>query len=149
MICIFTSRASGNRLSISRQDRDDLQNLYILTTNIAQRLSNSKDGLPYLRAPLQLSLLISPIYLLTPVQLHKKSFSRQLMLSTSETLGNKKPDSIIEVEKAIWRVVFSLAEGRLDPSELLQQLANDLPWSQITEASEDDRGWFTMSKKII
>jgi hypothetical protein len=148
MIYIFTSRASANRLSLSLQEQDDLQHLYDLTTTIAQRLSNTKDGLPYLRAPLQLSLLISPLYLLAPVQLHKRAFSRQLMLSTSEALGNRKPETIIEVEKAIWRVVFSLAEGRLDPSQLLQQLANDLPLKRIKEASEDDRRWFSLSENI-
>jgi hypothetical protein len=79
----------------------------------ARALTGSSDGLPLLRAPLQLALLISPIYLLFPLPLYKRSFNRQLMLSIGEALGNRKPALIVEVEKAIWRVVFALVEGPL------------------------------------
>ncbi len=48
------------------------------------------------------------------------------MLSTSEFLGNRKPDTLVTVEKAIWRVVFALADERLNPTELLKKLADEL-----------------------
>jgi len=140
-------RASGGKpLSLSPQERDDLHNLYRLTTNIANKLSNTKDGLPFLRAPLQLSLLVSPLYLLIPAQLHKKSYSRQHMLSMSEFLGNRKPDTLVAVENAIWRVVFALADGHLNPTELLKKLADDLPWGQISKLTSEDRCWFGICK---
>ena len=140
-------RASdGERLSLSAQEEEDLRNLYFLTTNIAEKLSNSKDGLPYLRAPLQLSLLISPLYLLIPSQLHKKSYNRQLMLSTSEFLGNQKPDTLVAVENAIWRVVFALADGRLHPTQLLKRLSDDLPWGRIAKLSPDECCFFAIGE---
>jgi hypothetical protein len=68
------------------------------------------------------------------------------MLSISERLGNQKPDCLIAVEKAIWEVVFALADGRLNPTELLKKLAEDLPWGKIAHLSEDEKGWFGISK---
>jgi hypothetical protein len=109
-------------------------------------LSGNKDGLTYLRAPLHLSLLISPLYLLIPSQLHKKSFNRQLVLATSEALGNQKPDALVAVEKAIWKVVFALADGRLNPTQLLKELAQELPWDGITKLSQEESGCFVLSK---
>jgi hypothetical protein len=145
-ITLLHRASDGEGLSLSAQDEEDLRNLQFLTTNIAEKLSTSKDGLPYLRAPLQLSLLISPLYLLIPSQLHKKSYSRQLMLSTSEVLGNQKPDTLVAVEKAIWKVVFALADGRLHPAQLLKRLADDLPWGRIAKLSPDDCSCFAIGE---
>jgi hypothetical protein len=138
--------SGGDTLALSPREEDDLRNLNFLTTNIAQTLSGTKDGLPHLRAPLQLSLLISPLYLLIPAQLHKKAFSRQLMLSTFEHLGNEKPRILCEVEQAIWKIVFALADGRLSPTQLLKEFAENLPWSSISCLSEDETCWFAMGE---
>lgn len=144
----FLHRASNvKHLSLSDHEQEDLRSLYFLTTNIAQKLSGSKDGLPYLRAPLQLSLLISPLYLLIPSQLHKKSYSRQLMLAINARLGNQKPAPLVAIENAIWKVVFALADGRLNPTQLLKRLADDFPWGAIAKLSSDESGWFRISKR--
>jgi len=68
------------------------------------------------------------------------------MLSVSEQLGNQKPAALVAVEKAIWQVVFALAEGRLSPTKLLKTLADELPWSQIATVSEETKGWFVIGK---
>jgi hypothetical protein len=68
------------------------------------------------------------------------------MLSTSEFLGNRKPDTLVAVEKAIWRVVFALADGRLNPTALLKKLADDLPWGEISKLTSEDRCWFRICK---
>jgi hypothetical protein len=110
--------------------------------------NDSGSGLAALCAPLQLSLLISPIFLLLPNQLVKDSFNRQLMISTSIALGNAKTDLILEVEHVIWKVVFELASGTLTPDRLLFRLDQDFPWPKIeSEArSENERNWFQLDK---
>ena len=102
----------------------------------------------FLRSPLQLSLLISPIYLLFGVQLVKKNYNRRTMLLMNQVLGNRKTDLTIEVEKAIWKVVFSLAKGRLDPAQLLHRLCQDLPWEKIIAAKDSavECHWFDFRK---
>ena len=144
----FLHRASNvKHLSLSAEEEEDLGSLYFLTTNIAQKLSGSKDGLPYLCAPLQLSLLISPLYLLIPSQLHKKLYSRQLMLAINARLGTQKLAPLVAIENAIWKVVFALADGHLNPTQLLKRLADDFPWGAIAKLSSDDSGWFRISKR--
>jgi hypothetical protein len=98
-----------------------------------------------MRAPLHLALLISPIYLLLPMQLFKKSYNRHVMLSISTCLGNSKPQLLLDVEKEIWKTLFSLASGTIDPFDLLRQLSDTLPWNDIHAASSTDSQWFNLS----
>jgi len=118
---------------------------------IVRKLTGGNEGVSRLRAPLQLSLLISPLYLLCPFQLIKKTYNRQAMLSINRLLGNGKTELIIEVEKAIWNVLFSLAEGSLDSVQLLHHLCEQLPWDKITTATNSDheRHWFNLGKRYI
>lgn len=122
--------------------------LYWLTTNIGRQLSNNKDpeGLPYLRATLQLALLISPLYLLLPIQLHKKTYHRQSLLAISELLGNRKPASIVAAEMAIWKTLFTLADGLVEPVHLLRELSMELGQMR---ASREDQVWFNLGKLIV
>lgn len=136
-------RAHAGQLPLSVEEREDLQDLSGLISIIGDGLGSTSDGLPHLRAPLQLSLLISPLYLFCPVQLYKRAFNRQQMLSTCQMLGNGKPDILIDIEKAIWRVVFILAKGRHDPMPLLRQLCDGLPWDRIKSAKDY---WFDRSE---
>jgi len=69
------------------------------------------------------------------------------MLSISEQLGNQKPATLVAVEKAIWKVVFALADGRLNPTQLLKSLADDLPWGEIAKVSDADKCWFAFGKR--
>ena len=142
---MFPRASDGKHLSLSQQQEEDLRDLFFLTRNIAKTLSGTQNGFPFLRAPLQLSLLISPLYLLIPSQLHKKTYSRQVLLATSERLGTKKPAALLAVEKAIWKVVFDLADGCHHPTQLLKSLAHDLPWGDIKQLSQDEECWFAVS----
>ena len=139
-------RAHAGQLPLSVEEREDLQDLSGLISIIGDGLGSTSEGLPHLRAPLQLSLLISPLYLFCPVQLYKRAFNRQQMLSTCQMLGNGKPDILIDIEKAIWRVVFILAKGRHDPMPLLRQLCDGLPWDRIKSAKDC---WFDHSESHI
>lgn len=107
------------------------------------------DGVSQMRAPLHLALLISPIYLLLPVQHFKKSYNRQTMLNISTCLGNSKPRILLEVERTIWRTLFSLASGLHDPIDLLHQLSEDLPWNSISAASSVHSEWFNLGAFVI
>jgi hypothetical protein len=66
------------------------------------------------------------------------------MLSISTCLGNSKPQVIIDIEMAIWRTIFFLASGMVDPFDLLHQLSADLPWDSIHAASSTDSQWFNL-----
>ena len=136
-----------NPLPLSDQEKGDLEDLSLLSQIVAQHVTGS-ERLMFLRSPLQLSLLISPIYLFFGVQLIKKTYNRRTMLLMNQVLGNGKTDLTIEVEKAIWRVVFSLAEGRLDPAQLLHRLCQDLPWEKIIAAKDSavECHWFDFRK---
>jgi hypothetical protein len=70
------------------------------------------------------------------------------MISTSIMLGNAKTDLILEVERVIWKIVFALASGTLEPNQLLLRLEGDLPWLQIeSEARSVNRcHWFQLGK---
>ena len=135
-----------HRIHLAIQEKEELQDLSSLAVAIATQLKSKIEGLSFLRAPLQLALLISPIYLLNPGQLMKRTYNRNTMLSIYRLLGNKKPESIVEVEKAIWKVVFELSEGHLDPAQLLLNLYDNLPWEKMASLSEDDLRWFDLSK---
>src|SRR6266511_103125 len=104
----------NHRNDLSATDQDDVKDLTTLLAGISVS-HGSAYGVSCMHAPLHLALLISPIYLLLPVQLFKKSYNRHMMLSISQSLGNKKPKIILDVEMAIWRTLFSLASGLLDP----------------------------------
>ena len=134
-----------HRQTLSDEDQEDLNDLRSLFDELsaAQRAT---DGVSFMRAPLQLALLISPIYLLLPVQHFKKSYNRHTMLSISTCLGNSKPQVLVDVETAIWKTLFSLASGMIDPFDLLHKLSDDLPWDNIHAASSMDSGWFSLGR---
>jgi hypothetical protein len=73
------------------------------------------------------------------------------MIELSTFLGNSKTPILQEVEKAIWKTLFSLASGTLDSRRLLNQLVDDLPWDQIQRAGSDEseRTWFSLGKSIV
>jgi hypothetical protein len=99
-----------------------------------------------MRAPLHLALLVSPIYLLLPSQHHKRSFNRETMVRLSTCLGNSKPQVVLDVEMAIWKSLFSLASGGIDPFDLLQKLSVELPWESIEAAPPEVSHWFNLGK---
>ena len=124
---------------------EDLETLRIL---YAKYSPSGGDGPSRLRSPLHLALFISPLFLLLPFNIIKKSYNRQAMIDISRCLGNQKPQVILEVEKAIWNTLFSLVSGTIDPLGLLQNLSDKMPWSKIDSAQSTDsvRRWFCFGK---
>jgi hypothetical protein len=137
----FILRLFLHRKSLSASNQHDVETIKALFDALQQ----SKEGVSYMRAPLQLALLISPIYLLLPIQHFKKSYNRNTMLSIGTCLGNAKPPLILDVEKAIWKTLFSIASGTVDPFDQLHQLSQNLPWDRI-QASSTDSSWFDLGK---
>jgi hypothetical protein len=68
------------------------------------------------------------------------------MLSISTCLGNSKPQVVLDVEMAIWKMLFSLASGMMDPFDVLQQLSAQLPWADIDAAPLNVAQWFNLGK---
>ena len=102
-----------------------------------------------MRAPLNLALLISPIYLLLPLKHFKKSYNQNTMLGISASLGNAKPQVLRDVEMQIWKTLCSLASGMHDPFDLLHKLAESLPWDRIQAASSTDSTWFNLGECLF
>ena len=85
----------------SANDAEDMKEFCSLITAISEK-TGTGESLSALRAPLQLALFISPICLLFPFQIIKKSFNRQLVITTAIKLGNEKPKLILDIEKCMY-----------------------------------------------
>jgi hypothetical protein len=145
MIYLFLLQLTFDRQTLSAEEQEDLNELRSLFEGLSQS-RKSRDGVMQMRAPLHLALLISPIYLLLPMQHFKKSYNRHTMLSISTCLGNLKPQVVLDVEMVIWKSLFSLASGKIDPTDLLQQLSANLPWADIEAAPPHVSHWFNLGK---
>lgn len=101
------------------------------------------------RSPFQLAVMLSPLYLLSTFRLSKKSFHRRTVIDLAARLGPHKPPCILAVENVIWDAIFSLAEGRLSVYQVLRNLTNSLPWSDIDTASNADQQWFKPASRMF
>ena len=137
-----TSSRLHDSILVSPEDQENFEEF----CELAAEVSSSVEGLSYLRAPLQLALMISPLFLLFSFQLAKKSFNRQTLFNLAIQLGNEKPDLLLEVEKSIWNAVFALAGGTSTPLQALKSVLADIPWEKI-ESAEGPAicGWFDLT----
>jgi hypothetical protein len=62
----------------------------------------------------------------------------------SIALGNNKPEQLLEVEKLIWRALFTLSEGTTAPEHILGDLLLKIPWQNFPTTSPQDSEWFTI-----
>lgn len=136
-------------LSRGYQDEESYERFVVEYDNFIKNCQvegyNSSVSLVGSRSPLQLSLMISPLYLLVTMRLSSKSFNRRSVIDLAAKLGSHKPPLILAVENLIWDAIFYLAEGQVSVYDVLHDLANSLPWSLIDEALNlhMDKGWFT------
>lgn len=68
------------------------------------------------------------------------------MIHAWMALGGGKPKLLVDVEKLIWKTIFSIAQGA-DPLAELLKLQKILPWSDISELRETDpvaSAWFDL-----
>jgi hypothetical protein len=102
------------------------------------------------RSPLQLALMISPLYLLLTARLSLKSYHRRTLIDSAAKLGPQKPPLILTVENLIWDALFKLAEGRSLVHDVLLDLANSLPWSEINgELNPATEAWFNLDSCML
>jgi hypothetical protein len=102
------------------------------------------------RSPLQLALMISPLYLLTTARLSMRSYHRRTVIDLAAKLGPKKPPLILTVENLIWDAVFKLSEGRVLVHDVLKDLANSLPWNEINgELNPGTETWFNLDSCML
>jgi hypothetical protein len=102
-------------------------------------------------SPFQLSVMISPLYLLVTRQLSTKSFHCRTVIGIAARLGPHKPPHLLAVENCIWDAVFRLAEGGMSVYTMLRDLANSLPWSDINVAlnCDSNKQWFAPRPPMI
>ena len=97
------------------------------------------------RSPLQLALMISPLYLLMTARLSMKSYHRRTLIDFAAKLGPQKPPLILTIENLIWDALFKLAEGCFSVYDVLFGLANSLPWTEINGALDPGtEKWFDL-----
>lgn len=102
------------------------------------------------RTPLQLALMISPLYLLMTFRLSTKSFNRKTVIDLAAKLGPHKPPLVLAVEKLIWDALFKLADAPPGAYVVLRDLANTLPWSQINDVlNGDTERWFSLTPGML
>lgn len=95
------------------------------------------------RVPLQLSLTITPLFLLHTTLLTNGSYNRAHVLELSLALGSEKPSLLLDIERQIWKTLFILAEGDAQPLETLKGLKNNLPWEEIEAVKKTPvAAWF-------
>ena len=65
----------------------------------------------------------------------------------SIALGNEKPEQLLDVEKVIWRTLFTLSEGTKPPEDVLGDLIIQIPWQGLPPClptSQQVSEWFTI-----
>ncbi|PPQ83530.1 hypothetical protein CVT25_006959 [Psilocybe cyanescens] len=130
----------------TEQEKVFLKELDAFVRTIANKHTLTASGgvsLASFRAPFHLSVAILPLYLLFPLLLAKKSWNRNTILRISSRLGNGKPEALLKVEMVLWEVILAMADGVLNPSDVLEKLKKALPWPLIQSAlSGNERSWF-------
>lgn len=102
------------------------------------------------RTPLQLALMISPLYLFMTRRLSAKSFHRQLVIDVAARLGPHKHPLLISVEDCIWEAIFKLADGPSSVYEVLEGLASSLPWNMINDQLNcGTEQWFALAEGML
>lgn len=86
-----------------------------------------------LRFPLQLALLISPLCLLLPVNLDKRSFGRATLMQLSIRLGACKPELLRQTEKMLWKAILDIVNRPGEYLAIMEGLASAFPTSRIQE----------------
>ncbi|KAJ3517708.1 hypothetical protein NLJ89_g345 [Agrocybe chaxingu] len=102
-----------------------------------------------LRLPLHLALLISPLYLLVPVQLLKNPFGREAVMQLSVCLGNMKGPLLRLVEDEIMVTEARLAELDVDPLEELRSLFSRIPWESLRHCDVRERFFFRFEPETL
>ena len=113
-----------------RANLTDVASAYISHLCQSSGKSNANSSL---RFPLQMALLISPLCLLLPINLEKRSFSRGTLMQWSIRLGALKPAVFRQTEKTIWKAVLDIVNRPGDYMAILKGLASAFPSAYIRE----------------
>ena len=65
----------------------------------------------------------------------------------SIALGNEKPEQLLDVEKLIWRTLFTMSEATKPPEDVLNDMLNQIPWQNLTPClttTQQVSEWFTL-----
>jgi len=120
----------------------------------------------HLRLPLQVAVLLSPIFLLHETQIHKSRIYCQrykMMLvcepfltiisclifdhKYSKCLGNERPKSVIQFENVIWKAIFQIACGAIDVYQATDLIATAIP-GVMAIVEDGDASWFNLGLSL-
>lgn len=113
------------------------------------------------KMPLHLSLIISPLILLIPNKLHTKDWDQKALLlvgphcasalffsdgyifcQMGKKLGNQRPDSLLNAEKHMWKIIFCTGRGERTARDGIRDVLAHLPPDLLNEISSADCQWF-------
>ncbi|EDR00753.1 uncharacterized protein LACBIDRAFT_312983 [Laccaria bicolor S238N-H82] len=103
-----------------------------------------------LNLPIHLAAFVSPIGLLTGVQLCGRDYDRFSIFLMWKALGNMQPLPLRlwSIEKLLWDAIFSVARGQETGHGALTTFLMLVPWDQLGDLPEHDRRWFEAKQKI-
>ncbi|KIJ92390.1 hypothetical protein K443DRAFT_135302 [Laccaria amethystina LaAM-08-1] len=101
-----------------------------------------------LNLPIHLAAFVSPIGLLTGVQLCGRDYERYSIFLMWKALGNIQPLLLRNVEKLLWDAIFSVAQGKETGHGALTTFLTLIPWHQLDDLPEHDRHWFKANREI-
>ncbi|KDR72380.1 hypothetical protein GALMADRAFT_229150 [Galerina marginata CBS 339.88] len=127
----------------SQQSDSSSSNLFgSLPPNVLiPRESKNKETMRYMKSPITLAALLSPIYLLLPVNLITAYIGKLETLMISKRIGNTKPRELQCAEQQIWKALFAISTGKKAPLNALLECIDEIDWADIK--SVDSSGWFS------
>ncbi|KAF8813075.1 hypothetical protein BYT27DRAFT_7207231 [Phlegmacium glaucopus] len=110
-----------------------------------EKIARDKQNINNLHLPLQVALLISPIFLLQEIQIHLSTFYVQRYKPTlySKALGNGRPDIISKFEQFMWKELFSVAKGQQTIEDAATNIVEFIP-DHFNDIGSDIRNWFSL-----
>ncbi|KDR68712.1 hypothetical protein GALMADRAFT_256533 [Galerina marginata CBS 339.88] len=103
-----------------------------------------------IRFALHAALLVSPLCLLLPQSIEKKTFNRIALMQLSVDLGAHKPDILRHAENAIWSSIFDIVDRPCDYMAILKDLSAKFPPRYIEELGRQPgavTAWFDIESR--
>ncbi|TFK61415.1 hypothetical protein BDN72DRAFT_863623 [Pluteus cervinus] len=131
---LFTALAQNSRYSpgLAEANRQPDHWRVILNMNPAS-----------LKAPLHLSLAVSPIFLFSPLPITTYSINRGQIFKTWVSFGCARPNDILQVEERIWNLLIDLAQHVYTTAQIKSFIATLLDSITFSTDSPTSYNWFT------
>ncbi|KAL0064498.1 hypothetical protein AAF712_008556 [Marasmius tenuissimus] len=112
--------ALEGRVKLAKTATDELSH------QLQQVFANFPGSPAKMRGPLFISLMVSPVLLLTGTRASSRDQVRKDMLELFVVLGNDLPKVMQDVHAFVWEALFSIADGKYSPLQALENLLDQI-----------------------